>query len=1003
MTMEEEDGIELSVDERGNALYIPKVLCLLSAWPYLTAFREYLAQLYRLATATNVMRVPIERYVVNLCHEIPAPPPGAYEVQVSILDSTIRFWAPPAKLPIAYVALPYRILFECLDLEHILTLWKAMIVERKILLVSSQYSILTVCAEILCSLLFPMRWSHLYVPLLPRMFCPVLDAPVPFLCGVVRENWLHAQEFLCADSIVVDLDHNTVTFGPDVPIIPPPPAKKWNKLNSSLTELVADVFWRARGMEEDFQKLKNLPQKRSTEKLRQQAGKGTSQQWNERLSSLDNAFSLAYTPDSPNLLNDRLPETEQAKWASVQEAFHQFFVAALKDYRKFLTPADEDTKPSFDSIAFLAYQKSINVPFVSEMVMTQQFDDFLTRRMYSPGEPELVFFDQSIDAKKNRSKLKIKKVDTHFLQSASTHKDLKKFPAVAPNAIGLPGFKSYVYKRWPDTFDERLFSRPRPIPKMITCEFDRQAYLVSKLRPTIVSEEDDGKMDGGDYDTSPEVGAFTVFFFVYSALVGRDWQKYSQKRQEEQKKRNMSTLRFQEDREGVGEVIETVLPGKEADAFVADLSLGVCDSCPNQGVMRLRSTLIYIGQEAEESYKSFFQKTVEDEHKLQRTITAHDEKSLLKQESNNTAVAAYEEAKEVATAQLDLAFEALATVSLRGLSADSDSYLSLMEACGRCGDTQRAVELMQLMKKDGFAADSEVLASFLTAFARSGEVIVDTGDASTEKIIERGPAHTRSGSDAYSRFLEKQFDTVKNEKDDAPVRSEASDASSEFADDDSSSHNSGCSTTNPTGGGTFQDWFIYHRPPHVKKKDRRRRRRKKNATASKMPDTDMLSRQLALGEILLDFVFPNLSIGTNSDSCPHCSYVLCESDVVKGWAACAFQDYTTNCPQCQHRFVPQFIVSCSSPNFVGSQGIGTPLYCEFLSPWVVRKELQSVVKGETGVEGMLKPEWRGETGLSATLFWNLMVLFRRYRLPFAFLLQGSFQNRLILPRKPDET
>jgi DENN (AEX-3) domain/uDENN domain len=173
-----EGGVELSMSEstRRKALYLPKVLCLLSTWPYLTAFREYLSQLYRLAVLTDAMIAPIERFVVNL-YEIPAPPPGSYEVQVSILNSTIRFWAPPAKLPIAYTALPFQILFECLDADNVLLVWSAMLMERKILLVSSQHSILTVCSEIVCSLLFPMRWSHLYIPLLPKMLCPMLDAP----------------------------------------------------------------------------------------------------------------------------------------------------------------------------------------------------------------------------------------------------------------------------------------------------------------------------------------------------------------------------------------------------------------------------------------------------------------------------------------------------------------------------------------------------------------------------------------------------------------------------------------------------------------------------------------------------------------------------------------------------------------------------------------------------------------------------------------------------------
>jgi hypothetical protein len=172
-----ENDIEVTVDSANATLYMPKCLCILSFWPYVNAFREYLSQLYRLASSTNCMTAPIERYIMNLCDEIPAPPPGAFEVQVNILDSVIRFWSPPAKLPIAFVAIPYQTLFDCLDIDNILHLFLALTMERKILLVSSQHSILTVCCEILCSLLFPMRWSHLYVPLLPRFLCPMLDAP----------------------------------------------------------------------------------------------------------------------------------------------------------------------------------------------------------------------------------------------------------------------------------------------------------------------------------------------------------------------------------------------------------------------------------------------------------------------------------------------------------------------------------------------------------------------------------------------------------------------------------------------------------------------------------------------------------------------------------------------------------------------------------------------------------------------------------------------------------
>jgi hypothetical protein len=118
--------------------YAPRVLCLLSTWPYLSAFRTYLTQLYRLVTTTTLMQAPLERYILNICEEVPAPPPGSFEVHLSILEANIRIWAPPADQPIPYVSVNYGVLFECLDISNVLFAWNTLALERKILLVSSQ-------------------------------------------------------------------------------------------------------------------------------------------------------------------------------------------------------------------------------------------------------------------------------------------------------------------------------------------------------------------------------------------------------------------------------------------------------------------------------------------------------------------------------------------------------------------------------------------------------------------------------------------------------------------------------------------------------------------------------------------------------------------------------------------------------------------------------------------------------------------------------------------------
>lgn len=316
---------------------------------------------------------------------------------------------------------------------------------------------------------------------------------------------------------------------------------------------------------------------------------------------------------------------------------------------------------------------------------------FLDKEVYSPGEPDLVFFEQSIQAKVNRSKLKIRKADTTFLQSAQVHKDLKKMKAVDPSVEGLDSRRlsnteaRYTYQGWQDAFEEQLFCTPRPIPKIISAEFDRQALFVSKLRAEIVEDDDDDdvlEFYGGDYDESPEVAVFAVFFFVYASFVGRDWQKYV----DSQGDATLDPQQGCDERDASEEPIETVLPtfdrqGRDVALLSScGIDTSLCSPCAQSGFDSMQSTLVYIGQEAGDAYTSLFENTARS---AGNTGAIHSD-----------PVAELEEAKEVASAQLDLAYEVLSSMKLRGPSVDSDAYLSLMEACGRCGDTERALQLI---------------------------------------------------------------------------------------------------------------------------------------------------------------------------------------------------------------------------------------------------------------------------------------------------------------------
>jgi len=86
----DDQNVEIFLTSQKKPIYIPKVLCLMSSWPYLHSFREYLGQLYRLATMTNLMNAPIERYVLNICEEAPAPPPGMFELQIKVRKCLVK-------------------------------------------------------------------------------------------------------------------------------------------------------------------------------------------------------------------------------------------------------------------------------------------------------------------------------------------------------------------------------------------------------------------------------------------------------------------------------------------------------------------------------------------------------------------------------------------------------------------------------------------------------------------------------------------------------------------------------------------------------------------------------------------------------------------------------------------------------------------------------------------------------------------------------------------------
>ena len=71
----------------------------------------------------------------------------------------------------------------------------------------------TAFTEVINTLLYPLKWAHVCVPVVPAPLVDLVEAPVPFMLGV-DSNWLPCLPKRClADVLLVDCDTGCLVYG----------------------------------------------------------------------------------------------------------------------------------------------------------------------------------------------------------------------------------------------------------------------------------------------------------------------------------------------------------------------------------------------------------------------------------------------------------------------------------------------------------------------------------------------------------------------------------------------------------------------------------------------------------------------------------------------------------------------------------------------------------------------------------------------------------------------
>jgi hypothetical protein len=113
----------------------------------------------------------------------------------------------------------FEVLFNVLSIVNIVRILRALLLEDRILLVSSDIHILTTCTLSIIPLALPMTYQYALRPYLPDSFLPFLESSVPYCFGLIN-NDRFGNLALNSEITLVDLDTNRVVYPEAVPHLP---------------------------------------------------------------------------------------------------------------------------------------------------------------------------------------------------------------------------------------------------------------------------------------------------------------------------------------------------------------------------------------------------------------------------------------------------------------------------------------------------------------------------------------------------------------------------------------------------------------------------------------------------------------------------------------------------------------------------------------------------------------------------------------------------------------
>ncbi|KAG8187207.1 hypothetical protein JTE90_020076 [Oedothorax gibbosus] len=197
----------------------PTLIAIISHLPWHETFYKILNQVSDL---TNAKESSILPNFLECLYNTPVPDPGLNLHLLYDEKEFIVYCPNHLKLPSIPENRNLTEYFNAIDAHNMMVIFASMLHERRILVTSKKLSRLSACVQAANSLISPMNWQHIFIPILPKHLIDYLSAPMPFLIGVPSVTFEQFRQSELSEVVILDADNNRVkTPFEDLETLPP--------------------------------------------------------------------------------------------------------------------------------------------------------------------------------------------------------------------------------------------------------------------------------------------------------------------------------------------------------------------------------------------------------------------------------------------------------------------------------------------------------------------------------------------------------------------------------------------------------------------------------------------------------------------------------------------------------------------------------------------------------------------------------------------------------------